>query len=164
MADNTREIAAELTTTGALSAEVRRAHRRLLDNANDHLSADRYQEAILIAQAAAEACSARAITALLAKHPEPLKEALSGAFGADSNYNLTPAGARKVWTFLTRDVITVQPFWADYKAHTERRNDSAHNTAFDMDKAQSQESVRAATAFVDHVETVTGGILGPNAW
>lgn len=127
----------------------------MLEGAAEHVEAERFQEAILIAQAAAEACSTRAITALLAEHSPPLRDALLGAFGHDSNYNLTPSGARKVCTFLTDEIITDQAFWSDYKGHIERRNNVAHNTAFGLKKADAENSLRAATLFIEHIEMVT---------
>jgi hypothetical protein len=164
MVDHVRHVSDEAKASDSASAMVLRAHRGLLRGASEHVDAVRYQEAVLIAQAGAEASSARAITALLAKHPAPLREALVGAFGADSNYNLLRTRPRKVWTFLTGDVICDQKFWAEYKAHIERRNKAAHNTAPGLTKADAEASLTAATAFVDHIERVTGGILGSNGW
>jgi hypothetical protein len=164
MVDHVRHVSDEAKASDSASAMVVRAHRGLLRGAREHMEAGRYQEAILIAQAGAEASSARAITALLAKYPVPLQEALLGAFGADSNYNLSHTRPRKVWTFLTGDVICDQKFWAEYKAHIERRNKAAHNTAPGLTKANAEVSLIAATAFVDHIELVTGGVLGSNGW
>jgi hypothetical protein len=164
MVDHVHHVADEAKASDSPSASVSRAHRSLLWNAQEHLNADRYQEAILIAQAGAEASSARAVTALLVKHPPPLREALLGGFGTYSSYNLSPHSARKVWTFLTGDVISDQAFWAEYKSHLERRNKAAHNTAMDLTKTDAEASLTAATGFVDHIEHVTGDILESNSW
>jgi hypothetical protein len=164
MVDHVRHVSDEAKASDSVSAMVDRAHRGLLRGASEHLDAGGYQEAILIAQAGAEASSARAITALLAKHPVLLQEALLGAFGADSNYNLSHPRPRKVWRFLTGDVICDQKFWEGYQSHLERRNKAAHNTAPDLTETDAEASLTAATAFVDHIERVTGGVLGSNGW
>ena len=156
--------AEEQSTVGeSVGIELTRVPRRLLETAAEHIKAGRYQESVLIAQAGAEACAARAVTALLGQHPARLQEALRAAFRDHSDYNLRGKGAQKVWTFLTGDEIQAQPFWDRYKRHTERRNRVAHNTV-DLVKADADDSLKAATEFFDRVEQVTDRILGPNVW
>jgi hypothetical protein len=165
----THEIHAtdEVVTSDSAGIVLTSVHRHLLDPAAEHIQADRFRESIVIAQAAAEACAARAIDALLAPHPAPLREALEANFGPDSTYNLKGKWPQKVWTFLAfGDVITAQAFWSRYDAHTQRRNRVAHGRpeAFGYAKADADESLKTATEFVDHIEQVTGGIRGANAW
>lgn len=95
----------------------------------------------------------------MGEHPQLLRDALLGAFSHDSNYNLRSPGTRKVWTFLSGEVITDQPFWSDYESHIKRRNDVAHNTAFDLTRADVENSLRVATRFIEHVETVTSAVV-----
>jgi hypothetical protein len=76
----------------------------------------------------------------------------------------TGRSPRKVWNFLTGDVIADQRFWEEYQSHVKRRNEAAHNTAPHLTTADAEASLAAATAFVDHIEQITGTILGSNSW
>lgn len=59
MVDHVRHVSDEAKASDSASAMVVRAHRGLLRGASEHIDAGRYQEAILVAQAGAEASSIR---------------------------------------------------------------------------------------------------------
>lgn len=154
-------------TGESLGIRLIRVHRQLLETAGGHVESGRYLESIVIAQAAAEACATRAIDGLLDQHASALREALKSIFRRQySNYNLMADGPQKVWAFLTGEVITGQSFWTAYRTHVERRSKVAHGRtdAQGYKRTEADESLKAATDFVAHVEHAADRILGPTAW
>lgn len=66
------------------------------------------------------------------------------------NYNIGNAKVSGLYVALAEDDIKQAPFWSDFIAHTELRNDLVHEGK-DATEKQSRESLDAVAALIEHV-------------
>jgi hypothetical protein len=124
----------------------------LLDSAKEHHKNGDYQESIILAQTAAELFVERAFDSLFERRNiEYLQKAVERLLY--HNYNLGHDKTASLYEALSADHITKQPFWSQYKAHTELRNDIVHQgrTAISED---SSRSLKAVQDLIDHISGV----------
>jgi hypothetical protein len=106
----------------------------------------RFELAVILAQMACEVVVEQTLTPLLKGKKPP------GTFNLEG-------GALAKYTLLTHDKsITKKPFWKPFTRHAKRRHKVVHR-GVRVDPTQAQESLNAATQFVDHVEKVRGEAL-----
>jgi hypothetical protein len=138
----------DVEVAGGLQPRITDYPSLLLKDAEDLIEQGRYGIAVVVAHMACEIAVQRSLSAAFAKkHIGELEESISKSF---SGYNLDNDRLREFYTALTGDAVEFEPFWSDFTQSAHRRNRIVHEgVAATLPTAQ--ESLQAATAFVEHV-------------
>jgi hypothetical protein len=138
-------------TAGKVGVEVIDYPHVLLQEAQLLVERQQHGIATMVAHVACEVTVLQALTRAFRRRAIPgLEEAMSEYF---NGYNLGNSRLRGFYTALTGDEIVKQPFWADFKHSSERRNDFAHDGTSPTEP-EARTSLKACTAFVKHVSGV----------
>jgi hypothetical protein len=129
--------------------------QELADNARHLMDAGHNALAVVRAHTACEVLARLALTKLLERRGVPDGATRSVVRGAA----LTSDMSRAVFTMLTGEHVEHQPWWADYTAHTTRRNAVLHR-GLAVTSEQAQESLDVCATFRDYVEVTCARARG----
>lgn len=112
-----------------------------------HQAAEEHGLAVIVAQTACEVFVEATIADLIRKRNDPLADALGEML---RGYSFMDDRSRAVWRALTGESVEQQPFWADYKAHVERRNAVAHR-GYEANAEEAAASIHAEVALFGYL-------------
>jgi hypothetical protein len=126
-------------------------HENLLALARQLIQEGRHQLAVVVAQMASEVLAEQVLAARLERRN--LGELEKWIDWRTPSSNLSSEIVLKLYVALTGDQIQEQPFWGDYKAHVELRNDIVHGGR-QVDLATAEKSVEVVSKLLQHLAAV----------
>jgi len=132
-----------------VQAEVITYPQQLLNFARKLIDDGQFSIAAVVCHIACEIATERSLSEAFARKciqdlKEPVVDLLNG-------YNLSNEKTRKLYAVLTGDEIQQKPFWQKFKESATRRNKIIHGGTV-VDKVKAEDSFRAATDFIAHLD------------
>jgi hypothetical protein len=122
--------------------------QRLITLAESLAAQDEFSIAVVVAHMAAEIAASRKLgEAFEARGIADLEDAITGFF---SGSNLANDRIRSLYSVLTTDSLTAQPFWADFKKSCQLRNEIAHSGVIAA-RADAEMAIKAASSLIKHL-------------
>ncbi len=129
------------------------SHRVLLDSARARLQDGHTNEAIVIAQTAAELFAEETFNLLYERRGIADLKRVIGRLLYE-NYNLAHDRVASLYEGLSGDQIKQRPFWSRYKDHNELRNDIVHDGRIATPE-EAEASLGVVEELIAHLERAT---------